>query len=137
MQPSEPIPDKSHNLSNELAKERTSAAADRTLMAWTRTSLSLISFGFGIPTIVRTIEASRMGSHVNPHFFANVVGLSFIGIGMYAMVAGLQEHRQVLRQIRNDHYTYKSSNTAKTVGWTLTLVGLISFVGVLLRAMNL
>ncbi|WRH67064.1 MAG: DUF202 domain-containing protein [Planktothrix sp. GU0601_MAG3] len=37
----------------ELAKYRSRAAADRTLMAWIRTSLSLIGFGFGIPTIVR------------------------------------------------------------------------------------
>lgn len=34
------------------------AAADRTLMAWIRTSLSLIGFGFGIPTIVKAIAIS-------------------------------------------------------------------------------
>lgn len=50
-----------YNLNNELAKERTRATADRTLMAWTRTSFSLIGFGFGIPTIVLTIEATRIG----------------------------------------------------------------------------
>ncbi|BBD55616.1 YidH family protein [Planktothrix agardhii] len=40
----------------EMAKYRSRAAADRTLMAWIRTCLSLIAFGFGIPTIVRTSE---------------------------------------------------------------------------------
>ncbi|WP_416244525.1 YidH family protein [Crocosphaera sp. XPORK-15E] len=47
----------------ELAKYRSRAAADRTLMAWIRTSLSLIGFGFGIPTIVRTIENTHL-SHL-------------------------------------------------------------------------
>jgi uncharacterized membrane protein YidH (DUF202 family) len=36
------------NIATELARERTREAADRTLMAWIRTSLSLIGFGFGI-----------------------------------------------------------------------------------------
>ena len=36
------------NVANELAKERSRQASDRTLMAWVRTSLSLIGFGFGI-----------------------------------------------------------------------------------------
>jgi uncharacterized membrane protein YidH (DUF202 family) len=38
----------STDISTELARERTRQAADRTLMAWIRTSLSLIGFGFGI-----------------------------------------------------------------------------------------
>jgi putative membrane protein len=35
------------NTATELTKERNRLAADRTLMAWIRTSLSLIGFGFG------------------------------------------------------------------------------------------
>ena len=36
-------PPDTYNMANELAKERNRAAAERTLMAWIRTSLSLIS----------------------------------------------------------------------------------------------
>jgi putative membrane protein len=35
------------NTATELTKERNRLAADRTLMAWIRTSLSLIGFGIG------------------------------------------------------------------------------------------
>ncbi len=34
------------SIANELARDRNRAAADRTLMAWIRTALSLIAFGF-------------------------------------------------------------------------------------------
>jgi putative membrane protein len=122
-------------MSNELAKERTRAAADRTLMAWIRTSLSLIGFGFGIPTIVKTIEASRAGTDINPHRFSVVVGLSFISVGIFAMSAALKDHRQTLRRIRGDRFTYESSNTAEIVSIVLLLIGLISFLGVLLAAL--
>ena len=63
----------------ELAKYRSRAAADRTLMAWIRTCLSLIGFGFGIPTIVRAIENTRLSHHLNPVRFSVIVGLSFMG----------------------------------------------------------
>lgn len=137
MQPPESPEKEPYNLNNELAKERTRAAADRTLMAWIRTSLSLIGFGFGIPTIVKTIEATRIGKNINPHHFTNLVGLSFISIGIFAMVAALKEHRRMVNRIERDHYTYEKSNTAETVGIALILVGLASFLGVLIRALSL
>lgn len=83
----------------ELAKYRSRAAADRTLMAWIRTCLSLIGFGFGIPTIVRAIENTRISHHLNPVRFSVIVGLSFIVTGMLGIVLGLREHRQLLKQI--------------------------------------
>lgn len=137
MQPSD-LPEKEpYNLNNELAKERTRAAADRTLMAWIRTSLSLIGFGFGIPTIVKAIEATRIGKNINPHHFTNLVGLSFISIGTFAMLAALKEHRRMVTRIERDHYTYENSSTTETVGIALILVGLVSFIGVLIKALNL
>ncbi|HIK19419.1 MAG TPA: DUF202 domain-containing protein [Leptolyngbyaceae cyanobacterium M33_DOE_097] len=126
-----------YNLNNELAKERTRAAADRTLMAWIRTSLSLIGFGFGIPTIVKTLETTRLQPFVNPHYFTNIVGLSFISIGMYAMAAALKEHHRMLRRIQSDRFIYESSKVAEIVGVSLLLVGVVSFIGVFIRAMNL
>lgn len=137
MQPDALPESQSYNLNNELAKERTRAAADRTLMAWIRTSLSLIGFGFGIPTIVRTLETTRLGAHIDPHRFTNLVGLSFIGIGMFAITAALKEHRRMLKRIQSDHFMYESSKTAEIVGMALLLVGIISFVGVLIKAINL
>ena len=120
----------------ELAKYRSRAAADRTLMAWIRTCLSLIGFGFGIPTIVRAIENTRLSHHLNPVRFSVIVGLSFIVTGMLGMVLGLREHRRLLKQIQSDRYTYETSHSAEIIGVALLVIGLVSFIGVVIRAMN-
>lgn len=120
----------------ELAKYRSRAAADRTLMAWIRTCLSLIGFGFGIPTIVRAIENTRLSHHLNPVRFSVIVGLFFIVTGMLGMVLGLREHRRLLKQIQNNRYTYETSHSAEIIGVALLVIGFVSFIGVIIRAMN-
>jgi putative membrane protein len=136
MNRSEPTETQPYSFTNELAKERTRAAADRTLMAWIRTSLSLIGFGFGIPTIVKTLEATRVGEHLNPHRTTTIIGLAFISIGIFAISAALKEHHTMLKRIQSDRFMYESSTTAEVVGFALLLVGFISFVGVLVKAVN-
>lgn len=126
-----------YNLNNELAKERTRAAADRTLMAWIRTSLSLIGFGFGIPTIVKAIASTRIGTHIDSHRFSTMVGLAFISVGMFGMATALKEHRNLLKRIQSNRYTYEGSNTAEVVGIALFLIGFVSFMGILIRAISL
>ena len=120
----------------ELAKYRSRAAADRTLMAWIRTSLSLIGFGFGIPTIVRAIDNTHIGAKLDPFRFSVIVGLSFIGTGMLGMALGLREHRQLLKQIESDRYTYKVSHSAEIIGVALLVIGLVSFIGVIVKSLN-
>ncbi len=119
----------------ELAKYRSRAAADRTLMAWIRTSLSLIGFGFGIPTIVRTIEQTHLHPKLDPVRFSVIIGLSFIGTGMVGMALGLREHRRLLQQIQSDHYTYETSYSAEIIGVALLVIGFVSFIGVIVKSL--
>lgn len=120
----------------ELAKYRSRAAADRTLMAWIRTSLSLIGFGFGIPTIVKTIEHTDPHANLNPVRFSVIVGLAFISTGMLGMALGLREHRRLLQRIESSRYTYETSHSAEIIGVALLIIGLISFIGVVIRSLN-
>ncbi|BAQ64124.1 YidH family protein [Geminocystis sp. NIES-3709] len=120
----------------EMAKYRSRAAADRTLMAWIRTSLSLIGFGFGIPTITTAIEKLDTITHLNLLRFSVIVGLCFIGTGMFAIALGLIDHRKIMKQIESDRYTYENSQSAEIVAVALLVIGLLSFIGVLIKSLK-
>jgi putative membrane protein len=124
------------NTQAELARERNRAAAERTLMAWIRTSLSLISFGFGIDSIVSAIRSFQATEDIDPIRFSRIFGLAFIALGIYAMIGAAIEHRRELRHIqRHADYFYIPR---RSLGWTVALaliaIGSLAFVAVLLRA---
>ncbi|MGB5633736.1 MAG: DUF202 domain-containing protein [Waterburya sp.] len=122
----------------DLAKFRSRAAADRTLMAWMRTSLSLIGFGFGIPTVVKTIEKTRVGHNIDPEQLSIILGLAFITVGSFGMFAALRAHYYLLKQIAAGTYTYdqRTFNATSIAALALLLIGLVSFVGVLVQAIK-
>jgi putative membrane protein len=66
------------NLTNELAKERNQAAAERTMMAWIRTNLSLISFGFGLDKIIAAINLSRFDNSDHAGLSVRLVAISCV-----------------------------------------------------------
>ncbi len=132
----DPTPPKSVNLQAELAKERNRAAAERTLMAWIRTSLALISFGFGIDSIVSAIRSLKVAETLNPIRFSQILGLAFVGLGTYAMIVAAIEHRQELKHIqRQVNYCYTPRRSlALTVAIALVGIGIYAFVSILIKA---
>jgi inner membrane protein YidH len=117
--------------SGGLSRERNRAAAERTLMAWIRTSLSLISFGFGIDSIVAALRPDA-----NPVRLSAILGLSFIGLGTLAMIVASLEHRAELRRLDvSGQYDYRPRRSlALFVATGLVIIGVIAFAGLLLHA---
>ena len=122
----------------DLAKYRSRAAADRTLMAWMRTCLSLIGFGFGIPTLVKTIARNQVGQSIDTQTYSIIIGLAFIAVGIFSLLTALRAHYSALKLIATETYTYdkKTIDATAIASLSLLLIGLASFIAVLFEAIN-
>ncbi|MGB3308848.1 MAG: DUF202 domain-containing protein [Nodosilinea sp.] len=120
----------------ELAKERNRAAEERTLMAWIRTALSLIGFGFGIDRIVATIDQA-VGGTFNPVRLSHILGMSYVALGTFALLFAALDHRHQLRRIQRNDLVYVSRHSPSlVVAYVLALLGGVAFVGILLSPLR-
>ena len=120
------------SLANELARERNREAADRTLLAWIRTSLAMISLGFGIERLGQAaLSFDGKLSGFSP-LKTQIFGASLIVLGMAATLAGMWEHRLMLTAIRSEDYRYSDRPPiARYMGWALVLVGAAALAAML------
>ncbi|MEI7664867.1 MAG: DUF202 domain-containing protein [Synechococcaceae cyanobacterium ELA263] len=124
------------NLTDQLAKERNRAAAERTLMAWIRTCLSLISFGFGLDKIIAAINADRLNNHGHAEWSVRMVAVGFVLTGILAMLAATLQHRQMLRRLRREDFVYREEpSIALATAISIALIGILALVLLLAGAM--
>ncbi|MBC1259956.1 DUF202 domain-containing protein [Synechococcus sp. BSF8S] len=116
------------NLNNELAKERNRAAAERTMMAWIRTCLSLISFGFGLDKIIAAINRSRFDGSDHASMSVRLVAIGFVLIGILAMASATRQHLRTLKLIRRDDFVYVDQRSITVfTAIALTIIGIAAF----------
>jgi putative membrane protein len=118
----------------DMAVERTIMAADRSMMAWVRTGLSLISFGF---TIYKFLEYQKdqlreMGKVVPGISGPRVFGLLMIGIGILSLLMGTVEYISTTRTYRI-RYGIKRPRYSLFISGIITTIGIVLFLGILLR----
>jgi len=85
---------------SDLKDPRVLFASERTLLAWNRTSISLMAFGFVVERfglfleIVRRDEIKAFQRHLS--FY---VGISFIVLATFAAIYSLWQHKRILKTI--------------------------------------
>lgn len=124
---------KKASTTDELARERNRAAADRTLMAWIRTSLSLIAFGFSIGKIADYLKKANPDRMLDPIDSARIFGEAFIALGVFGLIAAIVQYRRIVKQIKQGEFVYTEHlPLAMITAIILLLIGVFGFVAVLL-----
>ncbi len=113
-----------------LAYKRTFQACERTQMAWVRTSLAMISFGFGIAKFFEHLR-EQPGPTVQV-LGPFTVGMLMIIIGIVSLALANVQHRQALQSLRKECPDLPLSVAGATAVLTMML-GAVAVVSTLLR----
>lgn len=114
----------------DLGLLRTVMAADRTLMAWVRTSLSMLSFGF---TIYKFLETAAKGGHLAREDSPQRVGLFLAAMGTGSMVLGLISYWVTLKDLQRTE-EFRLGRPTLLIAFIMTLAGVALFASIALRA---
>lgn len=86
---------------SDLNDPRVLFAAERTLLAWNRTGLTLMAFGFVIERFglfVQMLSPRRVdAAHTALSFW---LGIAFLALGAFVLLAAAAQFRQVLKTLR-------------------------------------
>ncbi|GCE16303.1 YidH family protein [Dictyobacter kobayashii] len=112
------------DLSTELARERTQDAADRTLMAWIRTSLSLIGFGFTIGEAFHVLQNAELRKLSDPLHSVLIFSISFIALGILGLLGAIIQYGLTLKRLAQHGFMYKAPRI-----WTMVIAILLLAIG--------
>ena len=133
--------DVSPNVSNHFAWMRTRLGIERTYLAWIRTGVSLIGFGFTIVQFFQKLQGmtARNGRTMAEDMPRNL-GLALIAAGVLSLAISSFQYRAQLRYLWTDQFraiagvSEKPHRTPAFISaMVLLLIGIAAFVSVFFR----
>ena len=124
---------------SHFAWVRTRYSVERTFLAWIRTSVSLIGFGFSVHTFFQKLQTLEPGAPraVGPTYF----GLGLIAMGVFAAVMAIWQHwsavsfleQPVYAEVRTQERLPLRGRQSIAAAVCLALIGTAAFVSILLE----
>jgi putative membrane protein len=115
----------------DLGYERTRLAADRTLMAWIRTSVSMISFGFTIFKFFVYLRESNLLSSQLPLHGPRNLGLGLVGLGTFLLGMAIVEYLLYQRWLSREMKKKFPFSTALLAAILISLIGILALLNLL------
>jgi putative membrane protein len=118
----------------QLALQRSFLATERTLMAWIRTSISMIGFGFTLAKLFQSLASSNVliRGPAGKVWTAEGVGMLLISLGTFALIVAVYDHQRQLKQLRSVGLGMKFSLTT-AVASVLAILGVMALVALVVN----
>lgn len=116
-------------LPKDMGTIRTIMAADRTLMAWVRTSLSMLSFGF---TIYKVLESAVQKDDLLHPNSPQQVGLFLAAMGTLSMVLGLVSYWTTLKDLQRTE-EFRLGRPSLLIAFVMAVAGVVLFYAIAVR----
>ena len=130
----EPRPD------THFAWLRTRMSAERTLLSWVRTGVSLIGFGFTIFQFFERFSGMQGVAPAARPMAPWYVGLALIATGTAALIVSAWQYRSLLRYLQGEEFRPVAGigdvahhTPTLAIAIVLILIGILVFLTVLLR----
>lgn len=117
-------------LSDKLAIERTVRAADRTMLAFVRTSISMITFGFTLFKLLEALHKSGFTKLMRPRTPENI-GIFLILGGTVPLFFSMVQYLRTLKQMGGESKIY--FNPVFQAATVVFALGLLLLISILLR----
>ncbi|MFZ0704353.1 MAG: DUF202 domain-containing protein [Candidatus Korobacteraceae bacterium] len=126
------------NPSTKIGKASDHLANERTFLAWIRTSISIIVFGFVVAkfgiTLRQLLRMQNQGAHESGMSLA--IGVGFMAMGIFMSLVSLVRYRTTMNQLNSDEF--QPANAIVTVlGVIAALFGTILAVYLIYTAKTL
>ena len=110
-----------------LALQRSYLANERTLMAWIRTAISLIGFGFTLAKVFQALADSNVliRGPAGMVWTAEGVGIVMIALGTFSLLIAVLDHRRELKLLQ-DAGLEKRFSLTRVVASVLGILGLMA-----------
>ena len=94
----QPLPSSQVERLDILALVRTAFSAERSLMAWIRTSVSLYTFGFSLIKFMDYLEAAEIGTRLSEG--PRLLGLALVCLGIMVLLPAAVEHVRRMNKMK-------------------------------------
>ncbi|MEI6564323.1 MAG: DUF202 domain-containing protein [bacterium] len=119
-----------------LEDPRLPLAAERTFLAWIRTGLALMGFGFVVARFGLFLREWAATQNIQPHSHSVSLwlGIALVGLGVLLNLAALIRYRRYLHQLKEGIMPDAKTGLETAVVITLALIGVAAALYLILAA---